>query len=131
MIRCNQTSPLGFCQGIALGAALCILPQVADASQMRCQFEQTYVCNARSGCMAGATSQVEILIRPDAKLYGRCDIVGSCDWYAISVQISGGYLNIGFTTGIQGAKVSLDGLKIIETSALLDVVFISFGRCQR
>ncbi len=130
MILPNLILPQRLTGRIALGLMLAMLSGTAVASEIRCRFERTDTCHPHTGCEQSTTSPVQIVVRTDAKLYGRCDSGRECGWYPYTGQISGQYLNISFAVGIQGAKISLDLSHIVETSSLLGVIFVSFGTCS-
>src|SRR5262245_44095437 len=95
----------------------------AKAEELRCSFQSRYVCSPR-GCTPIDPSGVFIMLRIDAGRYGRCDGAKPCDWYPLTVSPSGGFLNLDFSSGVQGAKMSQDGSLFIETATLLETLFV-------
>jgi hypothetical protein len=114
----------------ALVSLLLISAVSAQADELRCTFRSRYICSP-DRCAAADPSTAFVILRMETGQYGRCD--GSpqrCDWYPLTIQQGGLFLNLSFSVGVQGAKMSQDGNLFIETVSVGDAVLVSYGGCQ-
>jgi len=114
----------------AIGSLLLVSAVPAQADELRCAFQSRQQCSP-NGCISVDPSTAFVILRMDAGKYGRCDGSQECVWYPLTVQRSGAFLNLNFSVGIQGAKMSQDGSLFIETVSLLDTLIVSYGNCRR
>ena len=101
------------------------------ADELRCTFQNRYACRP-GGCerMLTEGDPTFVILRMHANQYGRC--TKTCDWYPLTVQPNGMFLNLGFRPGgVEGAKMSQDGSLFVETISIVDTLIVSYGNCRR
>ena len=104
------------------GSILLSVSAGAAQTELRCTFQSRYACSP-GRCEPIDSSAMFVMLRMDTGQYGRCDgSPPSCDWYPMTIQRSGAFLNLNFSTGIQGAKMREDGSLFIETISAMDAV---------
>jgi hypothetical protein len=111
--------------------SLLLISASAQADELRCDFQSRYA-GRPGGCepMPTEGDPTFVILRMDANQYGRCD-AKSCDWFPLTTSRRGEFLDLDFSAGVQGAKMSQDGSLIIETISIMDMVIVSYGACQR
>lgn len=111
-----------------LAVSVLNVPTFTMAAEMRCDFHARHACTAR-GCSPIMPSDIYVRLNMAERRYGRCDDKRPCDWYPMSVHAAGGFVDLDFRPGLQGAKMSADGSIFIEITSALDAIVVSYGSC--
>jgi hypothetical protein len=115
--------------GTALAVAIALLSAQASAQTYTCRFGNQHSCGPDSCRTSFGESRTHIELDFAQSRYSRCGGPSPCDSYIMSVTRSGVWLNLDFSTGVQGAKLLNDATVFIETVSIGDGVLVSYGKC--
>jgi hypothetical protein len=99
------------------------------ATTLRCEIDARQQCQQAKGCTTAPAMGFN-MVDISGNKYSRCDSQG-CDTYEAISTMSGAYLSMEVSGRGMLAKLELETLRFLEIVTLAEVVYVSWGLCEK